>query len=79
MDARRNFPGGETFGGASKKSEGGPPYFLRQTLKYAYRGGGGSFDARRFFFWGTLNLLRWTSKIYKKGGMSTIYNISTGA
>ena len=40
MDARRNFPGGETFGGASKKSEGGPPYFLRQTLKYAYRGGG---------------------------------------
>ena len=45
------FHGGQTFGGGPKKiCEGGPPYFFRQTLKYAYRGGGGSFDARRIIF-----------------------------
>ena len=48
------FPGGggQTFGGAPKKSvKGGPHIFFRQALKYAYRGGGGvSFDARRIFF-----------------------------
>ena len=32
---------GQTFGGPQKISEGGPPYFFRQALKYAYRGGGG--------------------------------------
>ena len=45
--------GGQTFRGGPKKiCEGGPPYFFRQTLEYAYRGGGGSFDARRVFFLG---------------------------
>ena len=36
------FPGGgQTFEGAPQKiCEGGPPYFFRQALKYAYRGGG---------------------------------------
>ena len=52
MGARRNFSrGGQTFGGAPKKSvKGGPHIFFGQALKYAYRGGGGSFDARRVFF-----------------------------
>ena len=52
MGARRNFSrGGQTFGGAPKKSvKGGPHIFFRQALKYAYRGGGCSFDARRVFF-----------------------------
>ena len=42
MGARRNFSrGGQTFGGAPKKSvKGGPHIFFRQALKYAYRGGG---------------------------------------
>ena len=43
-------------------------------------GGGVVLMPAEFFFQGTSNLLRWTSKIYKKEGMSiTIYNISTGA
>ena len=44
--------GGKPLGGPQKICEGGPPYFFRQALKYAYRGGGGvgSFDARRVFF-----------------------------
>ena len=57
MGARRNFSrgGGQTFGGgggwAQKKSvKGAPHIFFRQALKHAYRGGGGSFDARRVFF-----------------------------
>ena len=34
--------GGQTFGGAPKKSvKGGPHIFFRQALKYTYRGGGG--------------------------------------
>ena len=33
--------GGQIFGGPQKIYEGGPPYFFRQALKYAYRGGGG--------------------------------------
>ena len=58
MGARRNFSrgGANLWGGPKKICEGGPPYFFRQALKYAYRGGGGgegcSFDARRFFFLG---------------------------
>ena len=36
------FPrGGKPLGGPLKICEGGPPYFFRQALKYAYRGGGG--------------------------------------
>ena len=52
MGVRRIFSrgGGKPLGGAPKICEGGPPYFFRQTLKYAYRRGGGSFDARRVFF-----------------------------
>ena len=54
MGARRNFSrggGAKLWGGGPKKSvKGGPPYFFRQALKYAYRGGGDSIDARRFFF-----------------------------
>ena len=42
--------GANLWGGPKKICEGGPPYFFRQALKYAYRGGGGSFDARRVFF-----------------------------
>ena len=36
------FPGGgaNLWGGPKKICEGGPPYFFRQTLEYAYRGGG---------------------------------------
>ena len=43
MGARRNFSrGGKPLGGGPQKiCEGGPPYFFRQALKYAYRGGGG--------------------------------------
>ena len=42
MGARRNFSrGGEPLGGPPKICEGGPPYFFRQALKYAHRGGGG--------------------------------------
>ena len=54
MGARRNFSrGGKPLGGPQKICEGGPPYFFRQALKYAYRGGGGgSFDARRVFSMG---------------------------
>ena len=45
--------GANLWGGPQKICEGGPPYFFRQALKYAYRGGGGcSFDARRVFFLG---------------------------
>ena len=46
------FPGGgaNLWGGPKKICEGGPPHFFRQALKYAYRGGGCSFDARRVFF-----------------------------
>ena len=45
------FPGGggKPLGGPQKICEGGPHIFFRQALKYAYRGGGGSFDARRVF------------------------------
>ena len=43
--------GGKPLGGGPQKiCEGGPPYFFRQALKYAYQGGGCSFDARRVFF-----------------------------
>ena len=37
------FPGGgaNLWEGPQKNCEGGPPYFFRQALKYAYRGGGG--------------------------------------
>ena len=42
--------GGKPLGGPKKIYEGAPPYFFRQALKYAYRGGGGSFDARRVSF-----------------------------
>ena len=43
--------GANLWGGPQKICEGGPPYFFRQALKCAYRGGGGcSFDARRVFF-----------------------------
>ena len=41
--------GGQTFGGPPKICEGGPPYFFRQALKYAYRGGGGCFNPAAFF------------------------------
>ena len=43
MGARRNFSrGGQTLGGGPQKiCKGGPPFFFRQALKYAYRGGGG--------------------------------------
>ena len=33
--------GANLWGGPLKICEGGPPYFFRQALKYAYRGGGG--------------------------------------
>ena len=33
--------GGKPLGGPQKICEGGPPYFFRQALKYAYRGRGG--------------------------------------
>ena len=46
MRARRNFSRG---GGHQKHLKGGPHIFFRPTLKYAYRGGGGSFDSRRVF------------------------------
>ena len=52
MGARRNFSrggGGKPLGGPQKICDGGPPYFFRQALEYAYRGWG-SFDARRVFF-----------------------------
>ena len=44
--------GGQTFGGGGPKKivKGGPHIFFRQALKYAFRGGGCSFDARRVFF-----------------------------
>ena len=32
--------GANLWGGPKKICEGGPPYFFRQALKYAYRGGG---------------------------------------
>ena len=54
MGAHRNFSrgggGGKPLVGAPKKSVKGAPIFFGQALKYAYRGGGGSFDARRVFF-----------------------------
>ena len=47
------FQGGANLWGGPKKSvKGGPHIFFRQALKYAYRGGGCSFDARRVFFLG---------------------------
>ena len=72
MGARRNFSrgGGKPLGGGGPKSVKGAPIFFRQALKYAYRGGGCCFEARRVFFYGAPHLLRWTSKIYNKGGMS---------
>ena len=45
------FPGGgaNLWEGPKKSVKGGPHIFFRQALKYAYRGGGRSFDARRVF------------------------------
>ena len=52
MGARRNFSrgGGKPLGGGAKKiCEGGPPYFFRQALKYAYRGVGVFLMPAEFF------------------------------
>ena len=74
--------GANLWGGPKKICEGGPPYFFQTSSKICILevGGGVVLMPTEFFFLGAPNLLRWTSKIYKKGGMSiTIYNISTGA
>ena len=73
-EARAWAPAGNFPGGGNKPL--GPKNLSPKDAKICTPGGGeGSFDARRVFFHGPPNRLRWTSKIYRKVGMSITINL----